>query len=202
MVAQEPEAIACRIRPISWKNCVQGDKETEHVRQVAFKNAGQKHRRSYEKSFSYGHMLLKGGNYGSAAAVFRKLAEVNGRGPRAKLMLAQCEAGQHNYDACKEILKAIFDDEPTIEELQTAFVYHRLGMQNDAIREMAKVVRRHINLPTACLTLGDMLYAGGYIKEADELWKLAIKRDRRSGGVAKAARKQRERLRKKKQRIM
>lgn len=34
MVSQEPEAIVCRIRPISWKICVQGDNETEHVRQV------------------------------------------------------------------------------------------------------------------------------------------------------------------------
>ena len=169
---------------------------------VAFNIAGQKHRLSYEKAFTYGHALLKGGHYEPAAALFRKLAEVNGRGPRAKLMLAQCEAGQQNYDACKDILKAIFDneEEPAIEELQTAFVYHRLGMQNDAIREMAKVVRRHTNLPTACLSLGDMLCAGGYIKEADDLWKLAIKRDRRGGGVAKAAKKQRERIRKKKQR--
>ena len=34
MVSQEQAAIVCKIRPISWKICVQGDKETEYVRQV------------------------------------------------------------------------------------------------------------------------------------------------------------------------
>jgi thioredoxin-like negative regulator of GroEL len=145
---------------------------------------------------------MNGGHFNSAAQILEMLTKVKGRGPRARLMLAQCKASQENERACKEILDQVFEgeDDPVVEELQAAFVYRRVGMKAEAIREMAKVVKRHPDLPTACLFLGDLFLAAGRPDKADVCWSIAIKRDRRGGAVATAARKQRLRLKKSKTR--
>lgn len=63
-------------------------------------------------------------------------------------MLAQCEAGLRHFDACSEILTAAFEgeDKPIAEELHTAFVFHKLGLRDDAIRRREQAgdeVRKH-----------------------------------------------------------
>jgi tetratricopeptide (TPR) repeat protein len=147
---------------------------------------------SYEQAFSLGHSLLETGHYERALDVFRVLAQVRGRGPRAKLMLARCKAEIDGFEASKQILHTVFDgeNEPIAEELQGAFVFHTMGLQEEAIREMGKVVKKHPDLPTACLFLGDLFREAGKLDKAVKCWKLAIKRDRRGGGVAIAARKE------------
>jgi tetratricopeptide (TPR) repeat protein len=160
---------------------------------------GQKmHELTYEEAFTYAHTLLTGGHFRSAATILEVLVRVKGRGRKAKLMLAQCKAGQMDYDACKRILDGIFEGEnrSVVEDLQSAFVYRQMGMEDEAIGELRKVVKNHPDLPTACLFLGDLFLEAGRPDKADFCWGLAVKRDRRGGSVATAARKQRQRLRK------
>lgn len=152
----------------------------------------KEYRLTYQQAFSSGHTLMNGGHFATAAKIFSRLVKIPGRGPRAKIMLSRCAVGLDKYAVCQEILKVAFEDEDQsiIEELQGAFVYHRMGMHDDAIREMTNVVQEYKNLPTACLLLGDMLAAQGRAKKAAYCWELAIQRDRPKGAVAQAARKQ------------
>jgi len=118
-------------------------------------------------------------------------------------MLANCQVGMQNHAACHELLKGAFEGEnsPLVEDLQAAFVYHKLGMESDAVREMLKVVERYEGLPTACLLLGDLFAAKGKKKKAAHCWELAVKRDRPDGAVALAARKQLDTLVKARKRV-
>jgi thioredoxin-like negative regulator of GroEL len=161
-----------------------------------FRFRGKAYQLTFEQAFGFGHTLLEGGHAQDAAKLFTALAKVPNRGPRAKIMLAQCQAALDNYAACHEILAAALqgEDQPVAEDLQAAFVYHKLGMEGDAVREVAKVVNKYKNLPTACLVLGDLFAAAGRTDKAVRCWKLAIRRDRRGGGVALTARQQLDRL--------
>jgi len=98
-------------------------------------------------------------------------------------MLARCHAGLEHYEACRELLESVFDEsgDSPVEDLQAAFVCRKLGMIDAAIRELSAVVRDHDDLPTTCLSLGDMLAAAGRHDKAGACWKLAIKRDTRNG---------------------
>lgn len=147
---------------------------------------------TYEQAFALGHSLLDDAEFGDAEGIFKVLARVRGRGPRAKLMLSRCKAGRFNLDACEEILQSVFDgeNEAVAEELQAAFTYHVLDARESAIRELVKVVNEHPDLPTACLFLGDLLKEAGRYDKAAKCWKLAIRRDRRGGAVSVAARKE------------
>ena len=147
---------------------------------------------TYQQAFSFGHTLMSGGHFESAARIFSQLAKIPGRGPRAKIMLSNCAVGMDKYSVCQQILRVAFEGEnqAAIEMLQAAFVYHKLGMQADAIREMTKVIQQYENVPTACLLLGDMFLAQGKPEKAAYCWDLAVKRDRPAGAVAVSARKQ------------
>jgi lipopolysaccharide biosynthesis regulator YciM len=155
---------------------------------------GKEHSLTFQEAFLYGHTLMAGSHFDTAATIFTRLAKVSGRGPRAKVMLSACAAGLDKYSICQDILKVAFEgeDQAVIELLQAAFVYHKLGMQADAIREMTKVVQQFANVPTACLLLGDMFAEQGAEKKAAYCWQLAIKRDRKGGAVGLTARKQLE----------
>ena len=147
---------------------------------------------TYEEVFVLGHSLFQTGKYGLARDVFGGLAKIGGRGPRAKIMLARCKAEIESFDTCNEILQGIFEgaDSAVAEELQGAFVFHTMGMQDDAIREMVKVVKEYPDFPTAFLYLGDLYLEKGNDARAAYCWKIAVKRDRKGGAVAVAARKQ------------
>ncbi|MGD9724018.1 MAG: tetratricopeptide repeat protein [Pirellulales bacterium] len=174
------------------KQHVKGAKSSHGGARYAFQLHGKQHQLTFQEAFSYGHTLMAGGHFATAAKIFSRLAKVTGRGPRAKVMLSACAAGLDKYAVCEEILKVAFDGEDrlVIETLQAAFVYHKLGMQADAVREMTKVVEQFENLPTACLLLGDMFAEQGAAHKAAHCWRLAIKRDRPGGAVALSARKQ------------
>lgn len=166
--------------------------DADKAKRYQFHFDDKQYRLTYEQAFSFGHTLMQGGHFETAAQIFAKLAKVPDRGPRAKIMLSRCAVGMDKYAVCQEILKIAFkgEDHAVIEMLQAAFVYHKLGMQTDAIREMTKVIQKYKNVPTACLLLGDMFAAEGMPRKATYCWNLAIERDRPGGGVALSARKQ------------
>lgn len=146
----------------------------------------------YQEAFALGHSWFQAGQYVMAQDVFAALAGIGGRGPRATIMLARCKAEIDSFEACDGILQAIFDgdEKPVAEELQAAFVFHTMGMRDDAIREMVKLVKTHPNLPTAFLYLGDLYFERGSHDKAAYCWRLAVSRDRRDGAVAITARRQ------------
>ena len=152
---------------------------------------------TYQEVFALGHSLFQAGKYGLARDVFGGLAKIGGRGPRAKIMLARCKAEIESFDTCNEILQGIFDgeDSAVAEELQGAFVFHTMGMQDEAIRAMVKVIKEYPDFPTAFLYLGDLYLEKGNAAKAAYCWKIAVKRDRKGGAVAIAARKQLAKLR-------
>ena len=146
----------------------------------------------FPQLFTLGYSLLNNGFPKAAEDAFEQLCRVRGRGARAKIMLARCKAELDMYDDCEKIINSIFDDNeaPGAEELQTAFVYHSLGMTKDAIAELVKVANQYPDLPTACLYLGDLFLEAGQLAKAEQCWKLAISRDRKGGAIGKLARKQ------------
>jgi tetratricopeptide (TPR) repeat protein len=168
---------------------------------ITFRVAGKDHTVSYAQALAYAHVLLTEEEHESAKAVLDALKRIRSRDRQVNMMLARCEAGLDNYDACKEILEAVFtgEDKPIAQELQNAFVYWNLGLTAGAIRDIATVVKRHRDLPTACLFLGDLFAQAKKLEKALQCWKLAIKRDRRGGAVAKTARKQIQILTKRRQ---
>ncbi|HSS97729.1 MAG TPA: hypothetical protein VLK33_11900 [Terriglobales bacterium] len=146
----------------------------------------------FAQAFALADALLEADQPQQAKSIFAALAKVKDRGPRAKLMLAQCEATLRHFQACSEILDATFSDEdgppePIAQELQNAFVFNKLGFRDDAIRSMHKLASKFENLPTLCLMLGDMFKEQRKFDKAKACWKLAKKRDLLKGGVAIAA---------------
>jgi thioredoxin-like negative regulator of GroEL len=152
----------------------------------------KEHILTYQQAFSYGHTLLEAGHLEKAVSIFKMLAKVSHKGPRAKIMLARCQAGLAHFAACQEVLDAVFEgaERPIAEELQNAFVFYKIGMHTEAIRSLAALANKYHSLPTLCLVLGDMFHADGKTEKAELCWRLAIKRDRLSGEVALTARKQ------------
>jgi len=160
--------------------------------QLTVQSGKKKAQLSYPQVFSLGHSFFQRNHFHEARDVFAALAKIRGHGPRAKIMLARCMAEIDSFEACKEILDAIFEGEeaPVAEDLQGAFVFHVMGMRDDAIRELVKVVKEYPDYPTALLYLGDLYHEKGNLTKATYCWKLAMKRDRRAGAVAVTARKQ------------
>ncbi len=157
----------------------------------SFRLGDQKLSLNYARAFALGDSLFSAGRLKEAAVVFKVLSRRSDRGPRAKIMLAQCEAGLKHFEACSEILEATFEGEnqPIAEELHTAFVFHKLGFRDDAIRALSSMALKFESLPTLCLVLGDLFAEHGNRKKAAACWRLAIKRDLLQGGVAISARR-------------
>jgi hypothetical protein len=155
-------------------------------------------RATYEQAFAYGHHLLENGHPELAEEVYESLSEACREDRRPRLMLARCKAEKEHFGACMEILEAIFEDEeePLVQEFQTAFVFRRVGMLDEAVREVNRIVKQHKDLPTACLFLGDMLASSGKFRSAERCWRIAMQRDEPNGAVATTAEKQIQELRK------
>lgn len=153
---------------------------------------------NYQEVFGLGHSLFLAHKYHAAQDVFAQLSKIRGHGPRAKVMLARCKAELESFEACRDLLQSIFDgdQEQIAEDLQGAFVFHTIGLNDDAIRELVKVIKNYPDFPTALLYLGDLYLEKGNREKAEFCWKLAVKRDRKGGAVALAARKQLARLKK------
>jgi hypothetical protein len=150
---------------------------------------GEVHRLRYEKAFALGCRLVKQGQVEDASKLFERLEHFADRGPRAFIMQAFCEAAALHFDNCSRPLAAAFegDDQQIAVELQNAFVSYHVGIRDDALKAMAKLVNKYQELPTLCLLLGDMLEAAGKLPMAQKCWSLAVHRDWAGGGVAAAA---------------
>ena len=94
-----------------------------------------------------------------------------------------------DYSACQKTLQAVFsnNNEALAEHFQAAFVYHNLGMDQDATRELIALTNEQPDLPIAWLLLGDHFNDIGRREKADLCWRLAIDRDQRRGVAALAA---------------
>lgn len=134
---------------------------------------------TFPQAFSLGHSFFQENRFRGARDVFAALARAPGPGPRAKIMFARCVAEIDSFEACREILNVIVEGEeaPIAEDLQGAFVFHVMGMRDDAIREFLKMVKQYPDYPTALLHLGDLYLEKGIAAKAVYCWKLAVKRD-------------------------
>jgi hypothetical protein len=164
---------------------------SKNVQAYTFEIGGKTLSLDFPHAFALGDALFEAGKLEAAKRVFGTLVEVTDRGPRVKIMLAQCEAGLKQFDACAEILATAFngEDMPIAEELHTAFVFHKLGLRDDAIHALSKLAVKFESIPTLCLVLGDLFAEAGNIEKAKACWNLAIKRDLLRGGVAMSARR-------------
>jgi len=144
---------------------------------------------SLDQALSYAYWLIKDAQYQAAAAICEPASRFGIHAQRAAIFLAQCAAGRKDYAACSEVLRSAFTgrDEPIAEDLQAAFVYHNLGMHQDAIRGLAALAKDHPELPTLYLLLGDWFSRLGYRDRAALCWKSAVRQDRRDGSAARAA---------------
>lgn len=154
---------------------------------------------TFQEAFAFGHSCLKAKEYAAASQIFEALLQVRSSDRRTKILLARSEAGRDHYEACQGLLQSAFEGEedPIAEDLHNAFVFYKFGMRSEAIHELAKIVRGHPNLPSACLVLGDAFAAAGKIDKAVSCWQLAIQRDEQGGSVATAAKGQLLSLKKK-----
>jgi tetratricopeptide (TPR) repeat protein len=142
-----------------------------------------------EQAYTMAHALLRTRRYEAAVKLLEAVASTGQANPRVNILLACCKAGMKDYTGCNELLHKVLDtdNETVAESLQAAFIFDRVGMKKDAIRELLQVADDHPELPTVCLLLGDLMAAIGNEKNAAKCWRLAAKRDQERGFVAQAA---------------
>jgi thioredoxin-like negative regulator of GroEL len=147
---------------------------------------------SYQQAFAFAHRLLRKNQYENAAKLLEPLTKVEGRGPRAHILLAICRASNSDFAGAREVLDRAFtgDEAVVASELQDVIVMTRVGFWKTALQDLVKLVNKHKELPTLCLWLGDMLAAKQELDKAVQCWQLAIQRDRPDGAVGLAAREQ------------
>ncbi len=150
---------------------------------------GKPHQLRFDQAFALGCDLLEKGLTREAGKLFERLEEFPNRGPRAFIMQAFCEAATMNFEKCSRPLKKALDgkDPSVAEALHAAFVSYHVGIRQDALVSMTKLVNAHTELPTLCLILGNMLRKEGNLPLAERCWSMAVKRDRTGGAVAAAA---------------
>jgi hypothetical protein len=141
---------------------------------------------TYEQVFELAFALIDRKEFASAAQLFEQLEQFHDRGPRAYIMHAYCEAASLQFDRCSKPLAAAFDGEKQLlaSELHNAFISYHVGIRQDAINALVRLVNGDRDLPTLCLLLGDMFRATGHSKLARKCWSLAIQRDWPNGAVA------------------
>jgi hypothetical protein len=155
-----------------------------------FSFQGKSYELDFTKAFLFGDALLSAGQRHAAQNVFQMLAQVPGHGPRAKIMLARCEAALQHFAECAAIVGTTFDDSGAVaEDLHTALVYQSIGMHPEAIAALSQLAARLQDVPTIALLLGDELAQAGDTKHARVAWTTAKQRDRPNGEVALAAAK-------------
>jgi tetratricopeptide (TPR) repeat protein len=155
-----------------------------------FSFQGKVYKFDFARAFLFGDALLSSGQFHAARYVFEVLGREAGHGPRAKIMLACCEAKLKHFAECASIIGMTFDDSGAgAEDLHSALVYQSIGMRADAIAALHKLAERFSNLPTLSLLLGDDLARSGDFDRARKAWNAAIKKDRPNGEVAIAAKR-------------
>jgi hypothetical protein len=157
--------------------------------EIEFRLGERDYRLVYEQAFMFAYALLEQGKIEVAARIFERLESFQGRGPRAFIMQAFCEAAALHFDECSKPLVKVFDGEnkPLAADLHNAFISYHVGIRDEALNAMIDLVNKHRELPTLCLLLGDMLRSTGQLKMARTCWQLAIQRDGPNGAVAAVA---------------
>jgi len=162
----------------------------EHpVRTLALRSGQHTYHVSLEKALALAHSLLQAKRYETAMRICEKVTGVDAHNPQAAILLACCEAGMKDYSACQKTLQTVFsgDNETLAEHLQAAFVYHNLGMDRDATRELMALTNEQPDMPMAWLLLGDRFNDIGKREKAAICWRLAIDRDHQRGPATLAA---------------
>jgi hypothetical protein len=154
---------------------------------------GDRVRLSYQQVFAVGHKLWLSGRYPEAATVFQQLAAISDRGPRAHILLAHCKAMAGDYSGCSRTLAEGLDSDVygnAASDLHSAFVMWKCTLYVDVKEELAHVISEHVELPTPCLLLADLLMTSGNRQHPPRLLKQAIQRDRPDGAIAAIARRE------------
>lgn len=147
---------------------------------------------TYEQAYVVACSLLEKGKPADAAKLFHQLEEFTDRGPRALIMGAFCDAASRDYGACSARLSEAFggEDLAISSALHDAFISINVGIRQEGIQSLAKLVDEHKNLPTLSLLLGDILAKSENFSLARRCWTMAVQRDRPGGAVAAAAARQ------------
>jgi hypothetical protein len=158
----------------------------------------QRHELTFEETFAYGHAFLKSKESAVAAGIFKTLLKSRGVDRSVMVMLALCEAEMDCFESCQQTLGDAFvgRDEPLVERLLSAFVYYKLGMPAEVVRELTVIGTDRRDLPVICLVLGDVFQRMRRSDEASSWWKRAIRRDEQGGPVAVTAQGELEHLKK------
>ena len=156
---------------------------------LELRSGNRSYRVTVDAALALAHSLLRAKRYKTAMRICAKVVGLNAHNPQAAILLACCEAGMKDYSACQKTLQAVFsnNNEALAEHFQAAFVYHNLGMDQDATRELIAITNEQPDLPMAWLLLGDHFNDFGRREKAALCWRLAIDRDKRQGVAALAA---------------
>jgi tetratricopeptide (TPR) repeat protein len=159
-------------------------------RALILQGGGRNYRVSLEKALALAHNLIKAKRYQAALQICQKVIGLNAQNVQAAVLLACCEAGLKDYEACQKTLQAVFSGDKTslAEHLQAAFVYHNLGMESDSVQELIALTDEVPDSAMVWLLLGDRLNEMGKRKKATECWRYAIDRDKQHGAATMAAR--------------
>ena len=162
---------------------------SKNDRHLLLRSGQHTYRVSLEKALALAHSLMKAKQYKTALQICQRVASLDVRDPQPAILLACCEAGLKDYEACQKTLHAVYsgDKEALAAHLQAAFVYHNLGMNVDSARELLALTDEQPNLPVAWLMLGDRLDEMGKREKATLCWQLTIDRDRLNGAATMAA---------------
>jgi thioredoxin-like negative regulator of GroEL len=163
---------------------------TANEHRLTVRVEGKTYNVDFRQAFRVGYALARTGRYEDAVRLFEAMAHSGTPSRSVTIMLAFCKAGLKDYRGSKDLLSAEFPDNQKAEadQLHTAFVFLSVGMWADGIEELIEVARRHPDLPTVCLLLGEALLARGKQTKAILCWRLATARDRADGAVAMVAR--------------
>ena len=147
------------------------------------------YRLNLDMALALAHFLPRTKRYQAALRICQKVAGLDVQDLQAVILLACCEAGLNDYEACQKTLRAVFSGDKDIlaEHLQAAFVYHDLGMNLESAWKLIALTNEQPDLPMAWLILGDHLSEMGKREKASLCWRLAIDRDRWRGPAMLAA---------------
>lgn len=157
-------------------------------------------RLSAAQAFASGYRLLRRGRREDADLVLQMLSLKQPADPDVLILLARCRAAVKDRFGCAAVLRSVCGPQHRLaaEQIHAAFVFDALDVfPREAIGHLKKAVRSRSDCPVLCLLLGDMCSDQGRTAEAMRYWRLAVRRARGAGPVARLARQHIARLREK-----
>jgi thioredoxin-like negative regulator of GroEL len=165
------------------------DFEAEASRFTVVRN-GQRVKLSFAQLFAAGHRVWIKGDYQTAKQIFRQLADVSDRIPRAHIFLAHCLVMEGDYAGCSAVLHRALPKEQyanAASRLHDTFVLWKVGLFVDAKEGLKSLAMDFSELPTFSLMLADLLYQAGSESLSEKFLRRAIQLDRAGGGVSLSA---------------